>query len=66
MKVANAPSSLTAFFLYRQPDYAQELDIEIFNDSTRRMMFSTYSGSAMTNTSPSSCRSIQRPASTTT
>ena len=50
MKIANAPSSLTAFFLYKQPDYAQELDIELFNDSTRRVMFTTYSGGAMTNT----------------
>src|SRR5262249_29686739 len=32
IKVANAPSSLTAFFLYKKPDFAQELDIEIFND----------------------------------
>lgn len=50
MKVANAPSSLTAFFLYKQPDYAQELDIEIFNDSSRRVWFSTYSGGRQTNT----------------
>ena len=44
MKVANAPSSLTAFFLYKAPDYVSELDIEIFNDTTRRVMFTTYSG----------------------
>ena len=50
MKVANAPSSLTAFFLYKAPDYVSELDIEIFNDSTRRVMFTTYSGGALTNT----------------
>ena len=50
MKVANAPSSLTAFFVYKKPDYAQELDIEIYNDSTGRVMFSTYSGNAQTNT----------------
>ena len=50
MRVANAPSSLTAFFLYKKPDYAQELDIEIYNDSTGRIMFSTYSGNAQTNT----------------
>jgi endo-1,3-1,4-beta-glycanase ExoK len=50
MKVANAPSSLTAFFLYKKPDYAQELDIEIFNDSTRRVWFSTYSGGTQTHT----------------
>jgi endo-1,3-1,4-beta-glycanase ExoK len=49
MKVANAPTSLTAFFLYKRPDYAQEIDIEIFNDTSRRIMFSTYSGSAQTN-----------------
>ena len=49
MKIANAPSSLTAFFLYKKPDFAQEVDIEIFNDSTGRVMFSTYSGSAQTN-----------------
>jgi beta-glucanase (GH16 family) len=48
MKVANAPSSLTAFFLYKKPDYAQEIDIEIFNDSSGRIMFSTYSGFAQT------------------
>jgi beta-glucanase (GH16 family) len=50
MKVANAPSSLTAFFLYKAPDYMSELDIEIFNDTSRRVMFTTYSGGAMTNT----------------
>ena len=50
MKVANAPSSLTAFFLYKKPDFAQELDIEIFNDSSRRVWFSTYSGGRQTNT----------------
>lgn len=49
MKIAYAPSSLTAFFLYKRPDYAQEIDIEIFNDDTGRIMFSTYSGFAQTN-----------------
>jgi hypothetical protein len=37
IKVANAPSSLPAFFLYRKPDFAQELDIEIFNDASGRV-----------------------------
>ena len=50
MKIASAPSSLTAFFLYKQPDYAQEIDIEIFNDSSRRVWFSTYSGGTQTHT----------------
>jgi len=50
MRIANAPSSLTAFFLYRPPDYQQELDIELYDDSTGRIMLSTYSGGAQTNT----------------
>ena len=50
MKVAYAPSSLTAFFLYKKPDYAQEIDIEIFNDASRRVWFSTYSGGSQTHT----------------
>ena len=50
MQVANAPSSLTAFFLYKSPDYQSELDIEIFNDTSRRVMLTTYSGGAQTNT----------------
>jgi beta-glucanase (GH16 family) len=50
IKVADAPSSVTAFFLYKKPDYAQEIDIEIFNDSTRRIWFSTYAGGGQTNT----------------
>ena len=50
MQVADAPSSLTAFFLYKKPDYAQEIDIEIFNDSSRRVWFSTYSGGTQTHT----------------
>ena len=50
LKVADAPSSLTAFFLYRKPDFAQELDIEIYNDSSGRVLFSTYSGGAQTHT----------------
>ena len=48
LKVANAPSSLTAFFLYKKPDFAQELDIEIFNDPSGRVLFSTYSNGSQT------------------
>jgi len=48
MKVANAPSSLTAFFVYKKPDFAQELDIEIFNDPSGRVWFSTYSAGRQT------------------
>jgi len=50
IRLADAPSSLTAFFLYRAPDYQQEIDIELYNNSSRRIMHSTYSGGAQTNT----------------
>jgi len=50
MKLANAPSSLTAFFLYKRPDYQQEIDIELFNDPSGKVMFSTWSGGSTTPT----------------
>ncbi len=50
MKIANAPSSLTAFYLYGTPDYEREIDIEVYNDSSGRVMFTTYSGGRQTNT----------------
>jgi endo-1,3-1,4-beta-glycanase ExoK len=49
MKLPNAPGSITAFFLYKAPDYESEIDIEIYNDSSRRIMFTTYAGGAQTN-----------------
>ncbi len=49
VKVADAPSSLTGFFLYRTPDLENELDVEIFNDSSGRIMFTTYAGGKETN-----------------
>ncbi|HEX2740842.1 MAG TPA: glycoside hydrolase family 16 protein [Rubrobacter sp.] len=50
MKLPNAPGSITGFFLYKAPDYESEIDIEIYNDSTRRIMFTTYAGGAQTHT----------------
>ncbi len=50
MKLPNAPSSITGFFLYQAPDYASEIDIEIYNDTSRKVMFSTYSGGSQTHT----------------
>ncbi|MBE2319344.1 glycoside hydrolase family 16 protein [Solirubrobacter sp. CPCC 204708] len=50
IRVANAPSSLTGFFLYAAPDYASEIDIEIMNDRTGTVLFSTYSGGSQTHT----------------
>lgn len=50
MRLPYAPSSITGFFLYKSPDYESEIDIEIYNDSTRRIMFTTYAGGAQTHT----------------
>lgn len=50
MQVADAPSSLTGFFLYAAPDYASEIDIEILNDRTGTVLLSTYAGGRQTHT----------------
>lgn len=50
VKVAHAPSSLTGFFLYRAPDLENELDIEIHNDPSGRILFTIYSNGEETNT----------------
>ena len=48
LRVADAPSSLTGFFLYAPPDYAHEIDIEIHDDPAGRVVLSTYDAGAMT------------------
>jgi licheninase len=50
MKLPNAPSSITGFFLYKPPDYQSEIDVELYNDSSRRIMFTTYANGARTQT----------------
>jgi endo-1,3-1,4-beta-glycanase ExoK len=50
IKVPDAQSSITGFFLYEPPDYASEIDIEIYNDSSGKILFTTYSGSEQTHT----------------
>jgi beta-glucanase (GH16 family) len=42
MRVADAPSSITGFYLYRSPDLYSEIDIEVYNDGTGNMDFVTY------------------------
>jgi licheninase len=42
IKVADAPSSITGFFLYAPPDYASEIDVEILNDRTGTILLTTY------------------------
>lgn len=50
IKVADAPSSITGFFLYSPPDFENEIDVEIYNDHSRRILFTTYAGGEQTNT----------------
>jgi beta-glucanase (GH16 family) len=50
LRAANAPSSLTGFFLYAPADYASEVDIEILNDASGTVLFSTYAGGRQTHT----------------
>ena len=50
MKLPHAPSSITGFFLYRAPDQEREIDIEVFNDSSRRILFTTYARGRQTHT----------------
>jgi beta-glucanase (GH16 family) len=50
MRVADAPSSLTGFFLYAPPDLASEIDIEILDDASGTVMFTTYASGRQTHT----------------
>lgn len=50
MRTPLAPGSISAFFLYQGGAAgADEIDIEIFNDGTRRIMFTTFVGGKQTN-----------------
>lgn len=50
IKVPNAPSSITGFFLYEPPDLESEIDIEIYNDTSGKILFTTYSDGEQTHT----------------
>src|SRR5215211_3733193 len=50
LQVPDAPSSITGFFLYAPPDYASEIDIELYNDPRGLVMFSTYAHGRQTHT----------------
>jgi beta-glucanase (GH16 family) len=50
LRAADAPSSITGFFLYAPPDLASEIDIEIYNDPSGTVMFTTYAGGRQTHT----------------
>ncbi len=49
MKLPDAPSSITGFFLYRAPDYYHEVDIEVVNDPSGKVWFTTYADGKVTN-----------------
>lgn len=50
MKTPRAPGTISAFFLYEGgSDIADEADIEIFNDGSRRVMFTTWVAGKETN-----------------
>jgi endo-1,3-1,4-beta-glycanase ExoK len=42
IRTADAPSSITGFYLYRSPDLYAEIDIEVYNDGTGNVDFVTY------------------------
>ena len=48
IKTADAPSSITGFFLYRSPDLYAEIDIELYNDGTGNVDFVTYANGKRT------------------
>ncbi len=50
IKVPDAPSSITGFFLYEPPDLESEIDIEIYNDPSGKVLFTTYAGGKQTHT----------------
>ena len=50
IKAARAPSSITGFFLYAPPDFHTEIDVEIFNDESGRVLFTTFADGEQTNT----------------
>jgi hypothetical protein len=51
MRTPLAPGTLSAFFLYEGgSDVADEIDIEIYNDGSRRVLFTTWVAGRQTNT----------------
>lgn len=42
MQLAHRPGSLTGFFMYKAPDYDQEIDIELYNENKGQIFFTTY------------------------
>lgn len=49
MRTPHAPGSISAFFLYQGGATPDEIDVEIFNDGTRHVMFTTWVAGKQTN-----------------
>lgn len=49
MKLPEAPSSITGFFLYAPPDYFYEIDIEIYNTKEGKLLLTTYADGGVQN-----------------
>ncbi|WP_292469356.1 family 16 glycosylhydrolase, partial [Methanolobus sp.] len=47
MKLPNAPSSITGFFMYLGPDFYNEIDIVVYNDNSGNVAFTTYANGKM-------------------
>ena len=50
MKVPDAPTSISGFFLYEPPDLESEVDIEVFNEPSGKILFTTYADGKQTHT----------------
>jgi len=42
IKLPDAPTSITGFFLYKSPDYYYEIDIEVVNEINGSLLLTTY------------------------
>ena len=51
MKLPNVPSSITGFFMYYPPDFFSEIDMEVFNDSSGKLLLTTYAEGKVSNES---------------
>ena len=49
MKLPLAPTSITGFFMYKAPDYYNEIDIELYNESDSTLLLTTYSDGGKNN-----------------
>ena len=61
MRLPDSPGSVTGFFLYRPPDYASEVDIEVYNDPDGKMLVTTYSGGDPKHPEPTNSETVSLP-----